>query len=304
MTVDENPVLASQLDAIEDFGRRVTLGLGARSEVEVEYGAATLVMTTAAGIAREAQYGAFLAPTRWLLADGERDGCILWIGGWELLLGGDPKYATQYSASEIALLDQSLRLILEEGGEGPIPLDWASLEGAHGADLTTRLDALGNMGEFETVQIKIGVAQREIRFVFLAAASQAARAATAAQAGRAAPAGAAAREARAARPSVPPASPGAVAQASDPGDFNNLRHLLDVKIPLRIRLGSTRMNLEDVLRISPGAILELDRREDEPLEVLANGRVIARGEVVVVDERFGLRITEIGSSSDRIEAAG
>ncbi|HET9886441.1 MAG TPA: flagellar motor switch protein FliN, partial [bacterium] len=253
--------------------------------------------------ARQAQYGALVAPTRWLLADGERAGCILWIGGWELLLGGDPKYATQYSASEIAMLDQSLRLILEEGGEGALALNWASLEAAHGTDLAARLDALGNSGEFETVQIKIGVAEREIRFVFVAAASQAARTASAPQAGRAAPAAAAARESRAARPSSPAAARIA-AEASDSGDFNNLRHLLDVKIPLRIRLGSTRMNLEDVLRISPGAILELDRREDEPLEVLANGRVIARGEVVVVDERFGLRITEIGSSSDRIEAAG
>ena len=55
---------------------------------------------------------------------------------------------------------------------------------------------------------------------------------------------------------------------------------------------------------SPGAILELDRREEEPFDVLANGRVIARGEVVVVDERFGLRITEIGSSSERLRIAG
>ena len=69
-----------------------------------------------------------------------------------------------------------------------------------------------------------------------------------------------------------------------------------------IRLGSTRMALEDVLRLAPGAVVELDRNEGEPLEVLANGRVIARGEVVVVEERFGLRLTEIGSTEDRILA--
>ena len=297
MTMDDNPALAPQLDGIEDFGRRVTLGLGARSEVEVEYGAATLVMTTAAGIAREAPYGAFLARTRWNLPDGERDGCILWIGGWELLLGGATKNATEYAASEIALLDQSLRLILEEGGEGTLQLNWSSFEGATGSNLAAQLDVFGNQGEFETVQIKIGVGEREIRFVFLAASS-------AMPAAKAAPAAAAPkRETRTAN-APRAAARQAMAERPDAGELGNLRHLLDVKIPLRIRLGSTRMNLEDVLRISPGAILELDRREDELLEVLANGRVIARGEVVVVDERFGLRITEIGSFSDRIEAAG
>ena len=297
MTLDDDPVLTPQLDAIEDFGRRVTSSLGTRSEAEVEYVAATLVVTTAAGIAHNAPRGAFLARTRWLLPDGERDGCILWIDGWELFLGGSPKNAPEYTASEIAVLDQSLRLTLEDGGEGPIPLNWSSLEGAMGAELAARLDVLGNLGEFETVQSKIGVGDREMRFVFVAAPTGARVAAKAAP--NAAPA-------HGIRSSSTPAtaSRAATADRRETAPPDNLRHLLDVKIPLRIRLGSTRMNLEDVLRIAPGAILELDRREDEPLEVLANGRIIARGEVVVVDERFGLRITEIGSSSDRLESAG
>jgi flagellar motor switch protein FliN/FliY len=62
------------------------------------------------------------------------------------------------------------------------------------------------------------------------------------------------------------------------------------------------MKLDDVLRLAPGSIVQLDQRDDEPLEVLANGRLIAKGEVVVVDERFGLRITEIGSSAERLQA--
>ncbi|MBZ0268111.1 FliM/FliN family flagellar motor switch protein, partial [bacterium] len=57
------------------------------------------------------------------------------------------------------------------------------------------------------------------------------------------------------------------------------------------------------LALTPGAVLELDRREDEPLELLANGQVVGRGAVVVVDERFGLRITEIGSPEERIGAS-
>ena len=77
---------------------------------------------------------------------------------------------------------------------------------------------------------------------------------------------------------------------------------MNVRLPLTIRLGSLRMNLDELLHLTPGAILELDRHEDEPLEVLANGQVVAHGEVVVVDERFGLRITEIGSATDRIRA--
>jgi flagellar motor switch protein FliN/FliY len=102
---------------------------------------------------------------------------------------------------------------------------------------------------------------------------------------------------------APPASSEASAKAPPSGDPAVPRPLLDVKIPLRIRLGSARMNLNDALRVAPGTILELDRSADEPLEVLANGRVIARGEVISVDGGHGLRITELASSSDRMEAA-
>ncbi|GJM45285.1 MAG: hypothetical protein DHS20C21_21270 [Gemmatimonadota bacterium] len=93
------------------------------------------------------------------------------------------------------------------------------------------------------------------------------------------------------------------ARGGIPGSqMKNLEYLLDVKLPLTIRLGATRIQLDELLKLTPGAILELDRREEEPLEVLANGQVVARGEVVVVDERFGLRITEIGSSEERVRA--
>jgi flagellar motor switch protein FliN/FliY len=75
---------------------------------------------------------------------------------------------------------------------------------------------------------------------------------------------------------------------------------MNVRLPLTIRLGSLRMNLDELLQLTPGSILELDRRENEPLDVLSNGQVVARGEVVAVDDRFGLRITEIGPPSERI----
>jgi flagellar motor switch protein FliN len=190
------------------------------------------------------------------------------------------------------MLDQSMRLILEEEGEGPPPVDWDSLAGISPAQLPAELDFVGQQ-EFESVQIRIGAGEKELRFLFIAAESG--QALPLRQEAELTAQPSAARMAEfSPRPSAPQSS----------SDWGNLRHLLDVKIPLRIRLGTTRMNLEDILRIAPGTILELDRREDEPLEVLANGRVIARGEVVVVDERFGLKITEIGSSSDRLQAAG
>jgi flagellar motor switch protein FliN/FliY len=62
------------------------------------------------------------------------------------------------------------------------------------------------------------------------------------------------------------------------------------------------MALDELLHLIPGSVIELEQREEEPLEVLANGRVVARGEVVVVDERFGVRITEIVASRERLAA--
>ena len=58
-------------------------------------------------------------------------------------------------------------------------------------------------------------------------------------------------------------------------------------------LGRTRMTVRDLLALTPGAVLELDRAAGSPADLLVNGRLIARGEVVVVDENFGLRVTEI-----------
>jgi flagellar motor switch protein FliN/FliY len=202
------------------------------------------------------------------------------------------------TTEDVAALDQSLRLMIEEGGEGPVPLEWTSLEGIEGAKIPQALATLGIGGELDAVQLRAGIGEQEIRFLFLAAESAGAGVGAAdwPGAGVASAGGAPARS---------PAEPGAAGPAHDSSsELRNLELLLDVKIPLQIRLGSTRMKLEEVLRIAPGAILELDRTEEEPLEVLANGRVIARGQVVVVDERFGLRITEIGSSSERLRAAG
>ncbi len=300
MTTDDNPLLASKVEAIEEFGRRVTEGFRARSEATVESAPATLESIRPEQLALESVWGVVLGRTRWMLDVGPREGCFLWTGGWEMLLGQDPRPAELLATEDVALLDQSLRLMIEEGGDGPPPLEWVSLEGIEGGKIPEALARLGIEGEVEAVQFRVGVGDQEIRFLFLAAGSTGVSVPSTewpARSGGTALAGTAAS-------SMHPGERATLAAHGSSPEHRNLEHLLDVRIPLQIRLGSTRMKLEDVLRIAPGAILELDRTEEEPLEVLANGRIIARGQVVVVDERFGLKITEIGTSSERLRAAG
>jgi len=79
------------------------------------------------------------------------------------------------------------------------------------------------------------------------------------------------------------------------GSLPNLDLLMDVPLELTVELGRTRRLLKEVLDLAPGVVLELNRAAGEPVDVLVNGEVIARGEVVVVDENFGIRITEIAS---------
>ena len=306
MTTDENPTLAPLVDALEEFGRRVASGLRARSEATVESSPATLETSCRRTNSRPiAPSGALLGRTRWALETGERDGAFLWIGGWETLLGQEPRAAELLAPQDVALLEQSLRLMLEEEGEGPAPFDWISLGGNRRGKTSRSVRDARPAGRVRrgpnsrgTRRSGSSIPVRRVAGTAAAAGARAARASAPTERFEAIPEEAIPRSAVRA-----PAAPDADSAEESP-DLSNLRHLLDVKIPLKIRLGSTRMSLDDVLRIAPGAILELDRREEEPFEVLANGRVIARGEVVVVDERFGLRITEIGTSSERLRAAG
>jgi flagellar motor switch protein FliN len=80
----------------------------------------------------------------------------------------------------------------------------------------------------------------------------------------------------------------------------NLDLLLDVELQVSIRFGRRQMMLKDVLDLSSGAMVELDRRVRDPIELLLGGRVIARGEAVIVDGNYGIRITEIVSPSQRL----
>ncbi len=82
------------------------------------------------------------------------------------------------------------------------------------------------------------------------------------------------------------------------GSGTSITVLYDVEMTLTAELGRTRLPLRQVLDLAPGAVLELDRTAGSPADVMVNGRLIARGEVVVVDEDYGLRITEIVAGSE------
>jgi flagellar motor switch protein FliN/FliY len=83
---------------------------------------------------------------------------------------------------------------------------------------------------------------------------------------------------------------------------NNLDLLLGVSLRVTVELGRTKMNIEEVLKLGPGSVVELDKLAGEPVDVLVNDRLIARGEVVVIDDRFGVRITDILSPVQRINS--
>lgn len=78
--------------------------------------------------------------------------------------------------------------------------------------------------------------------------------------------------------------------------------LLDVHLPISIELGRTKMSIADILALGPGSVVELNKLAGEPVEVLVNQKTVALGEVVVVDENFGVRVTQLLSPEDRIKA--
>jgi flagellar motor switch protein FliN/FliY len=118
-------------------------------------------------------------------------------------------------------------------------------------------------------------------------------------------------EAKRPRPSAPPrpaaqspppspAAPGTAEPAPAPEDFG-LEILLDIPVELTVELGRTKIPIQDLLRLGPGAPVKLAKLEGEPVDILANDVLIARGEVVVRSEKYGIRITEITSRIDRLK---
>ena len=94
--------------------------------------------------------------------------------------------------------------------------------------------------------------------------------------------------------------PGAAPAADPRAELDRLR---DVPVDLAVEIGRTTMTIRETLDIGPGAIITLDKMTGEPVDLLVNGRRIARGEVVAIDEEFGLRVTQIVSPDQRLDAA-
>jgi flagellar motor switch protein FliN len=89
------------------------------------------------------------------------------------------------------------------------------------------------------------------------------------------------------------------------GDSPELERLYDVPVELAVEIGRTHMTIRETLALGPGSIVTLNRLAGEPVDLLVNGKPIARGEVVVIDEEFGLRVTEVvaGETAAQAEAA-
>lgn len=84
-------------------------------------------------------------------------------------------------------------------------------------------------------------------------------------------------------------------------ETKNLDMLLDIPLQVTVELGRTKRSVKDILELTSGSIIELDKLAGEPVDILVNNRLIAQGEVVVIDENFGVRVTDIISQSDRIK---
>ena len=81
----------------------------------------------------------------------------------------------------------------------------------------------------------------------------------------------------------------------------NMDIILDIPVTISLEVGHTNINIRNLLQLNQGSVVELDRLAGEPLDVLVNGTLIAHGEVVVVNEKFGVRLTDIISTADRIK---
>jgi flagellar motor switch protein FliN/FliY len=85
------------------------------------------------------------------------------------------------------------------------------------------------------------------------------------------------------------------------GDEVNLDVILDVPVTISMEIGRTQINIRNLLQLNQGSVVELERFAGEPLDVLVNGTLIAHGEVVVINDKFGIRLTDVISPSERVK---
>lgn len=95
-----------------------------------------------------------------------------------------------------------------------------------------------------------------------------------------------------------------IASEGDLMHRKNLEMILDIPLEVSVELGRNKMLINDLLQLGQGSVIELNKLAGEPLEVLVNGRLVARGEVVVLHDKFGVRLTDIISPTERIQQLG
>jgi flagellar motor switch protein FliN/FliY len=100
--------------------------------------------------------------------------------------------------------------------------------------------------------------------------------------------------------SVQPASFASFAPSAVPNAGNDLNMILDIPVQLTVELGRTRIPIKHILQLAQGSVVELETLAGEPMDVLVNGYLIAQGEVVVVNDKFGIRLTDIVTPSERM----
>ena len=84
-------------------------------------------------------------------------------------------------------------------------------------------------------------------------------------------------------------------------ESRNIDLLMDVNLPISIELGHTKMSISDILELGPGSVVELNKLAGEPVDVMVNYKIVAKGEVVVIDENFGVRITQLMTPEERLK---
>ncbi|HET8902645.1 MAG TPA: flagellar motor switch protein FliN [Saccharospirillum sp.] len=94
---------------------------------------------------------------------------------------------------------------------------------------------------------------------------------------------------------------GAASSVQSHGDSPNLDVILDIPVVISMEVGNTQIPIRNLLQLNQGSVIELDRLAGEPLDVLVNGTLIAHGEVVMVNEKFGIRLTDVVSQQERIQ---
>jgi flagellar motor switch protein FliN/FliY len=102
----------------------------------------------------------------------------------------------------------------------------------------------------------------------------------------------------------PPAAPASFPSLDGGGAVpapKNIDFILDIPMQVTVQVGSTKMVIRELLQLGQGSVIELEKLAGEPMEVLVNNKLVARGEVVVVNEKFGIRLTDVISAAERVQ---